>query len=563
MNTQQTTPSLTSTSLYVGDLKPDITETQLYELFKTVGPIASIRVCRDAITRRSLGYAYINFINYADAERAIDLFNYKDIKGKPCRIMWCQRDPALRKSNVGNIFIKNLDKGIDNKSLYDTFSKFGNILSCKVSTDEQGKSKGFAFIHFATQEEADEAIRKVNGKLITGKQVFVGPFVAKKERNYSDPKWTNIYVKYLDKSVDDQKLKEMFEVFGPITSSVIMKDENGESKGFAFINYDEHESADKAVAEMHEKEISGKQLYVQRAQKKEERERVLRDLFTKIQQERMSKWQGVNLYVKNLDESIDDEKLRQEFSKFGGTITSAKVMKDEKTGTSKGFGFVCFSTPEEATKAVTEMNGVMLCDKPVYVALAQKKEERKQHLQVRIKSGFGMTGMNGNGFYSPYYQMPRAGGMYYPQKLPQQRGYPMPPMFMAPPFGKEQRGMRRNPNPNPNYPNLKFSSNTRNPQIQTPVEAPVQPMNNQLPDGKWMYGEALYPLIEVVLRAFQKDELTGKITGMLLESMENSELNQLLESPEVLNAKISEARAVLENFQSAEAKDASDVPVLA
>lgn len=96
----------------------------------------------------------------------------------------------------------------------------------------------------------------------------------------------------------------------------------------------------------------------------------------------------MNLYVKNLSDDIDDDRLRQEISPFG-TFTSCKIMRDDK-GFSRGFGFVCFTQPEEATKAVTGLSGRIIDRKPIYVALAQRKDVRRALLQAQRNASLRM-----------------------------------------------------------------------------------------------------------------------------------------------------------------------------
>eukprot|EP01025_Chloroclados_australasicus_P028833 TRINITY_DN2859_c0_g1_i1.p1 TRINITY_DN2859_c0_g1~~TRINITY_DN2859_c0_g1_i1.p1 ORF type:complete len:677 (-),score=148.34 TRINITY_DN2859_c0_g1_i1:248-2278(-) len=440
-----------NSSLYVGDLDKDVTEGQLFEIFSQAGPVHSIRVCRDALTRRSLGYAYVNYNNSLDpqaAQRALETLNYTEVNGRPMRIMWSHRDPSYRKSGVGNIFIKNLDKSIDHKALHDTFSAFGNILSCKVAVDSSGNSKGYGFVHFEKDESAQLAIQKVNNMKLRDKIVYVGPFLRRNDRpGDKDRKFSNVFVKNLPTSMDDEAMLKLFEPYGTITSHAIMKDEDGRSKGFGFINYEEPEQAAKAVEELHEKEIEGQKVYVARAQKKSERELLLRRKFEEARQERVAKYQGLNLYIKNLSDEMDDEQLGKEFSAFG-KITSAKVMRDEKDN-SRGFGFVCFQTSEEAARAVSEMSGKILLGKPLYVALAQRKDVRRAQLEQQFKqrmgSGSGSGGPAGGpggapiptmfppGGPSPiFYPGPRGGGgrMGGPQGGGMMGGYPNDPRMM-------------------------------------------------------------------------------------------------------------------------------------
>jgi len=128
--------------------------------------------------------------------------------------------------------------------------------------------------------------------------------------------------------------------------------------------------------------------------------------YEKRKTDRQQKYQGINLFVKNLDDSVDDEALRKEFAAHG-EITSAKVMVEN--GSSKGFGFVCFANPEEAQKAQAEMNGRIVGSKPLYVAMAQRKEDRKVLLQANYMRGAG-AGSNMPGRQQMGVGGPQSGG---------------------------------------------------------------------------------------------------------------------------------------------------------
>ncbi|RWW12297.1 hypothetical protein GW17_00024043 [Ensete ventricosum] len=181
-----------------------------------------------------------------------------------------------------------------------------------------GQSKGYGFVQFDQEEAAQNAINKLNGMLVNDKPVFVGPFLRKQERENSlDKKFSNVFVKNLSESTTREDLEKVFGKYGKITSAVVMKKDDGKSRCFGFVNFENPDDAAQAVQELNGQEFGGEEWYVGRALKKSEREQELKEIFDQREKDTVDKYQGLNLYLKNLDASIGDDKLRELFSGFG------------------------------------------------------------------------------------------------------------------------------------------------------------------------------------------------------------------------------------------------------
>lgn len=72
------------------------------------------------------------------------------------------------------IYVGNLSYSLNDQSLVDVFSEFGNVESARIVTDrESGRSKGFGFVEMSTDDEAATAISKLNGAQLDGRAMNV------------------------------------------------------------------------------------------------------------------------------------------------------------------------------------------------------------------------------------------------------------------------------------------------------------------------------------------------------------------------------------------------------
>lgn len=181
-------------SIFVGDLAPDVTDYLLQETFRAHYPsVRGAKVVTDPNTGRSKGYGFVKFSDETERNRAMTEMNGVYCSSRPMRISAAtpkkttgfQQQYAAVKAiypipayttpvnavppdydmNNTSIFVGNLDLNITEEELKQTFLHFGDIVSVKIQA-----GKGCGFVQFGTRTSAEEAIQRMQGKMI-GQQV--------------------------------------------------------------------------------------------------------------------------------------------------------------------------------------------------------------------------------------------------------------------------------------------------------------------------------------------------------------------------------------------------------
>ena len=546
--------------IYLGGLPPDVDKYELNQFILSQGKF-NIEEMMTHNGKKS--FAYIKFKTKEEALEALKVLHLKEfknyiIKAEPFK---SNKNKDKKKHNT-NLFIKNLPKDCTPKDVFELFSKFGTIDSIELKSAPNGECLGYGYIDFANEENAHEAIDKLNQSKFKDHTLSVSLFTPKEKRIESYGNNQNLIpmlvVKKLPSDMDSAGLKNVFDIYGQIMISGIVNEpptfliENGKYKDnieelsninrYGIVLFTKKEEAIAALNQLQSKY----DLMLTESDTK---------IIEKVRKEKhdsmKAKYEGSNLVVKNLPKEVDDKILFDIFSKYG-PISSARVqtqgvmkdIKDEKGNIidkkyiyeSKGFGYVLFRKSEDAQKAKNELNEKDIEHKDMKLKLIvenfdyDKGEKIKfEHLQREMmgpRGGFPRGAMpRGRGMRGRGRGFPRGG--HHPQMPMNQQQFMMEQMM------QQQRNMdmqnMQNIQMMPNMPN---APNQNNNKITVEGENLLETVKENLkvedPNERTeAVGETLfYFLIKFIPDyglnttngKFNDSDLCSKLTGILIKT---------------------------------------------
>ncbi|XP_040284383.1 nucleolin isoform X6 [Bufo bufo] len=384
---KQKTEGSEGLSVFVANLNSakdyDELKDSLREFFEKKSlPVQDVRI---GVSRK---FGYVDFSTLDEVEQALQLSG-KKVLGFEIKIEKAN-SPAEKNKSAENrkerdsrtLFVKNLPYSAEVEQLQEIFE---NAKEVRLLTSKDGSSKGIAYVEFNTEAEADKAIQEKQGTELEGRSMFIDYTGDKSNsggRRGAPGGAVDVKVLVVNNLAYSATEDSLQEVFDKATSIRIPQNHQGRPKGFAFVEFSSAEDAKDALDSHNNTEIEGRSIRIEFSQG------------GGPQGGGRGSAQSKTLFVKGLSEDTTEETLKEAFD---GSV-NARIVTDRDTGTSKGFGFVDFSSAEDAKAAKDAMEDGEIDGSKVTLDFAKPKGEGQRGGRGGFGGGFGGRGGGRGGF---------------------------------------------------------------------------------------------------------------------------------------------------------------------
>lgn len=273
-------------SVYVGNIHIQVTEALLQEVFQSTGPVEGCKLIR----KEKSSYGFVDYFDRRSAALAIVTLNGRHLFGQPIKVNWAYAN-MQREDTTGhyNIFVGDLSSEVTDAALFACFSVYRSISDARVMWDQKtGRSRGFGFVSFQNQQDAQSAINDLSGKWLGNRQIRCNWASkgagssedkqlsdsksvaelnnvstedvregAKEDSPENNPQYTSVYVGNLSPEVTQVDLHQLFYTLG---AGQIEEVRIQREKGFGFIRYSNHSEASLAIQVANGRILGGKQI---------------------------------------------------------------------------------------------------------------------------------------------------------------------------------------------------------------------------------------------------------------------------------------------------------------
>ncbi|XVF25248.1 hypothetical protein REPUB_Repub13aG0196900 [Reevesia pubescens] len=263
----------TCRSVYVGNIHTQVTEPLLQEVFASTGPVEGCKLIR----KEKSSYGFVHYFDRRSAALAILSLNGRHLFGQPIKVNWAYAS-GQREDTSGhfNIFVGDLSPEVTDAMLFACFSVYPGCSDARVMWDQKtGRSRGFGFVSFRNQQEAQSAINDLSGKWLGSRQIRCnwatkgsasnddkqssdaksvveltngssedGKETTNTEAPENNSQYTTVYVGNLAPEVTQLELHRHFHALG---AGVIEEVRVQRDKGFGFVRYGTHAEAALAI----------------------------------------------------------------------------------------------------------------------------------------------------------------------------------------------------------------------------------------------------------------------------------------------------------------------------